>query len=281
VSASVDRIVQHAYSRIVHLVITDLDGTLLDHSTYAYDDALPALELLRRRNVPVVFCTSKTRAETEVWREVLRNLDPFIVENGGAVFVPSDYFPVPTRCPVRRGDYDVLELGAPYRELTGALHLASSRSGCRVRGFGDMSVDEVAAACQMSVDAARLAKQREYDEPFLILDADRAGPLLDAIRATGKRWTRGGRFYHIVGDSDKAAAVRLVVERFKTIDPEVRVVGLGDGLNDAPFLNLVDVSFLLRSPSLEQLRSAVPNGIATAQPGPRGWNEAILSVFGA
>ncbi len=278
--ASVDRAVRHAYPGIVHLVITDLDGTLLDRSTYAYDDALPALELLRRRKIPVVFCTSKTCAETEMWREVLRNRDPFIVENGGAVFVPSGYFPVPARCTVRRGDYDVLELGAPYPELTGALRLASSRSGCRVRGFGDMSVDQIASACQMSVDAARLARQREYDEPFLILNADRTGQLLDAIRTTGKRWTRGGRFYHIVGDSDKGAAARLVVERFKTIDPEVRVVGLGDGLNDASFLNLADIPFLVRSPSLEQLRSAVPNGIATEQPGPKGWNEAILSVFG-
>ncbi len=113
----------------------------------------------------------------------------------------------------------------------------------------------------MSVDTARLARQREYDEPFLILDADRTGQLLDAIRATGKRWTRGGRFYHIVGDSDKAAAARLVIERFKTIDPEVRVIGLGDGLNDASFLNLADIPFLLRSPSLEQLQSAVPTGM--------------------
>ena len=57
-------------------------------------------------------------------------------------------------------------------------------------------------------------------------------------------------------------------------------VGLGDGPNDAAFLNLVDFAVLIRSPLLDGLVAQVPRGIATEFPGLRGWNEAILKIAG-
>ena len=42
---------------------TDLDGTLLDHATYKWTRARRALTTLRRRGIPLVIVTSKTRAE--------------------------------------------------------------------------------------------------------------------------------------------------------------------------------------------------------------------------
>jgi len=47
------------------VIFTDLDGTLLDAETYSYEAARPALAMLKKRQIPVVLCTSKTRAETE------------------------------------------------------------------------------------------------------------------------------------------------------------------------------------------------------------------------
>lgn len=47
------------------VVFSDLDGALLDHETYEFDAARPALDRLRRDGVPLVLCTSKTRAEVE------------------------------------------------------------------------------------------------------------------------------------------------------------------------------------------------------------------------
>ena len=45
------------------VIFTDLDGTLLDHENYSFRMALPALDLLRRRGVPVVPVSSKTAPE--------------------------------------------------------------------------------------------------------------------------------------------------------------------------------------------------------------------------
>ena len=75
------------------VVFSDLDGTLLDHDTYSFDAARPALERLRVDGVPLILCTSKTRAEIAPLRRALGNTHPFISENGGAVFIPAGYFP--------------------------------------------------------------------------------------------------------------------------------------------------------------------------------------------
>jgi mannosyl-3-phosphoglycerate phosphatase len=68
------------------LVFSDLDGTLLDHDTYSFETARPALAELKERGIPLVLATSKTRAETESVRSALGNRHPFVVENGGAVY---------------------------------------------------------------------------------------------------------------------------------------------------------------------------------------------------
>ena len=69
------------------VLFTDLDGTLLDER-YRAGAAAPALARLRSVSVPVVFCSSKTRAEQEPLRRRHRVGGPFIVENGSAVLIP-------------------------------------------------------------------------------------------------------------------------------------------------------------------------------------------------
>jgi len=74
------------------VVISDLDGTLLDPESYSFDAALPALELLRAKGIPLVLCSSKTRREIEVYRQRLGNREPFIFENGGGICLPKGCF---------------------------------------------------------------------------------------------------------------------------------------------------------------------------------------------
>lgn len=42
------------------IVFTDLDGTLLDHDTYGFEPARPALAMLARKKIPVTLNSSKT-----------------------------------------------------------------------------------------------------------------------------------------------------------------------------------------------------------------------------
>ena len=263
------------------VIFTDLDGTLLDGETYSWEAARPALDRLRHLGIPWVPVTSKTRAETEWWRERFSHCHPFIVENGGAVFISQDYFPFVPERTVTRDGFHVIELGIPYERLTGALASASRASGCPVRGFGAMNAEEVAERCGLPLAHARLARRREYDEPFLVLDPAKADSLAAAIEALGFHCTCGGRFWHILGRSDKAEAVRRLAELFRRVHTEIRTIGLGDGLNDASFLNTVDIPILIRSAQSAELQKLVPRGRATACPGPEGWNQAVIHLIGA
>lgn len=262
------------------VIFTDLDGTLLDHNTYSWEAARPALDRLRQQGVPWILVTSKTRAEVEFWRRRLENVHPFIVENGGGAFVPVGYFPFATRGGNRRDSYEVIEWGMPYERLVAALQKASQTSHCRVRGFHEMTPEEVARLCNLPLEQAVLAKQREYDEPFVVLDPDRASALTAAIEDLGCRSTRGGRFWHILGASDKALAVEAISVLFEQSNAQVRTIGLGDGLNDASFLNVVTAPVLIRSTQVAELKLRVPRGAVTEHPGPKGWNEAVLALIG-
>ncbi len=131
----------------------------------------------------------------------------------------------------------------------------------------------------MPLEQAVLAKRREYDEPFLVLDPDRAGALAAAIEDRGKQSTRGGRFWHILGANDKALAVGALRALFERGNAPVRTIGLGDGLNDVSFLNVVDAPMLIRSAQVAELQARVPRGVVTDRPGPAGWNAAILALI--
>jgi mannosyl-3-phosphoglycerate phosphatase len=260
------------------VIITDLDGTLLD-ADFSFEAAVPALDLLKRLHVPLVLCTSKTRAEVEFIRRQLGNNDPFIVENGGALYIPNGCIPLKFNAAVRRGDCIVIEFGDPYPELVRSIARASTKSGCTVRGFHQMSVREISGTCKMPEALARLAKLREYDEPFMILDGDPAN-LIAGIEGEKKRCTRGGNFYHILGANDKAHCVNLLIYYYRLAFERVQTIGLGDGLNDAGFLRSVDFPLILESSASNELKAAVPRGeVCAGGTGPKAWNAAVLNII--
>jgi mannosyl-3-phosphoglycerate phosphatase len=265
---------------VTRILFTDLDGTLLHPHTYSTDPARPALDALKRLGVPVIFCTSKTRPEVELWRERIGNTDPFIVENGGAIYVPRGYFRFPLAGTRRRDGYDVIECGTPYAELVATLKAAAAESGCGVLGFHEMSLADVAVRSLLPVRQAELARQREYDEPFEVLGPWGTHQLLDAIERRGKHWTRGDRFYHIIGDNSKAGAVRRLAALYARAFGELTIIGVGNAHNDTDVLRAVDVPIIIQSRFATALRRAVPHAIVTRAPGPEGWNDAVLEALG-
>ncbi|HSW51881.1 MAG TPA: mannosyl-3-phosphoglycerate phosphatase, partial [Sulfuricaulis sp.] len=61
------------------LVFSDMDGCLLDHHTYEWEPARPAIDTLKRFHIPLVLTTSKTRAEVEYWQRLIGLHEPAIV----------------------------------------------------------------------------------------------------------------------------------------------------------------------------------------------------------
>jgi mannosyl-3-phosphoglycerate phosphatase len=263
------------------IVFSDLDGTLLDHRTYSFEPARPALEALRESGVPLVLCTSKTRLETEHWRRALANVHPFIVENGGAVFVPEAYFGPETEFDKRAGGYGILEFGRPYAELRQALERIRASTGLPLRGFGDMTVEEIADRAGFSRQDAARAAAREYDEPFTGVEDAGLPRVVREAAALGLQVVSGGRFHHLVGGNDKGRAVRAIRALYEVSRGPVRTVGLGDSANDVPMLFSVDVPILVRRPDGGHLDATHLAGLVIAPyAGPEGWREAVLRVLG-
>ncbi len=267
------------------VVFTDLDGTLLDHETYSYSAAQKALDLVERQRIPLILCSSKTRAEMELIQTDLRLRHPFISENGGAIFMPRAYFPFTPEGTRSVEGYVAIEFGAPYWQLVEALHRISAELGIRVVGFSDMSVEEVTQDCKLSPMEARLAKLREYDEPFRILGSSPAArsKLLDALHEAGLRCTKGGRYYHVTGVTDKGLAIRKLKSLYAQAWGDVLTVGLGDSLNDLPLLQEVDIPIVVRNPAAgaaTRLLRKIPTARISSAPGPRGWSEMVLEVVG-
>ena len=287
------------------VIFTDLDGTLLHPKDYSFTDASEALALIKKEKVPLVFTTSKTRAEVERLRRELGNTAPFITENGGGVFIPKGYFPFDSHgesAGVDNGAYETFTLGTPYYEIRESFLVLRDALGVGVRGFGDMSVEEVARMTGLSPEGARLAMDRDFDEPFVFTkgsgadlnsknkdkdkdgnkDGDEGGDrvaFLEAIRARGLNWTRG-RFHHILGPHDKAAAVSLLMERFKRFYGNIRTLGLGDGLNDLEMLSIVDSAVLVQKTDGAYEPMDVANLKRAEGVGPGGWNRAVLEFLG-
>ncbi len=266
------------------LIFTDLDGSLLDKADYSYAGAKPALNRIARLGIPLIIASSKTRAEIEVLQRELGVTAPFIVENGGGIFFPDAERKPAVGVDARCGGVDeVVTLGVPYVRIRSFLE-GLPRS-IRVRGFGDMTDREVAAASDLTLERAALAKKRDFTEPFLIEEPSVLPALTERAEQAELRVVRGGRFYHLTGaGQDKGLAVRIVRERFaKRQGGPAVAIGLGDSENDLPLLAAVDVPVLIPQPDGSPPHIDLPGLIHADEPGSRGWNGAVqrlLDQFG-
>lgn len=265
------------------VVFTDLDGSLLDSDGYSAAAARPALAALARRRIPLVPCTSKTRAELEALRPVLGVRAPMIVENGGAVVIPAGYFSAEGARAAPSGDPVVVPLGVARRRLVASLAEIARETGIRLRGFSDMEPGEVALLTGLEQDDALRAMTRDYDEPF-VMEGDGLGAqaVARAAAARGLRCSRGGRFWHLTGQTDKGRALRVLLGLFRARGREPSTVGLGDAENDAPMLLAVDRPILVPRPDGRvdpALRRRLPAADVAPAPGPAGWNRAVLAVL--
>ncbi len=263
------------------VVFSDLDGTLLDHRSYSFETARPALRLLRERGIPLVICTSKTRAEVEPIRSALGNPDPFVVENGGAAFIPEGYFgrtPAPAR---KEAGYLAIEFGAPYPQLRELILKLRQRLPGQIRAFGDLTAQDVSDLTGLSRQEAELAKKREYDEPFLLSDTSSLVIIREEAEAAGLKVTEGGRFFHLTGDNDKGKAVRSLRRLYaEAAGRPPKTIGLGDSPNDLPLLENVDFPVLVQKPGGRYDPSVrLSHLIRAPGEGPDGWREAVLDLL--
>jgi mannosyl-3-phosphoglycerate phosphatase len=269
---------------IKKVVFTDIDGTLTDIETGELGEVKDLIRSLKNRNIPVILCSAKTRAEQIKIRRELGLTEPFIVENGGAIVIPKDYFGSLSDMPNHKEvkEYDIIELGKPAREIR--LKLLNIRNQFKFKfiGVADLSIESLCHLTDMPPASARRMAQREYGETILQIDRRQQRRFAKLAEQSGLKTIYGGRFFDVTIGNDKGKAVGIMMNLYKKkyYKDNVKFFGVGDSQNDSTMLRLMDVPMLVQGPEGTWSNLNVKNIIKIPAIGPNGWKFAYNKVMG-
>ena len=225
------------------IVFADIDS-VPPVSLFDRGDRLAAvLETLAMRRITLVICSRRTRAEVESIRQDLGIFHPFVCENGAAAFVPERYFGSDPENTRKVGGYQAIEFGSPYEQVVDTVRRVADRLGLRVQGFHDMSVEQVSREYGLSLLEARLAKLREYSEPFRLLAANPVAEyrLLKALGSAGLTCVTLGPFHHAGTVPGAGAAVAVLTTLYRLAFGAIVTAAVGSGALPADIAPKVDL----------------------------------------
>lgn len=249
------------------VVLTDLDGTLLEPDGSLRPEARRALAELVRAGIAVCPVTSKTVAEIELILAVLGIVCAAGYENGAGIRLPDGTVePTPDAVPV-----------ATLREVLDRLR---RRVGAPVRSLDELDDAELSSLTGLSGPALAAARRRRATLP-LVVDAAHDDDLRAALPADPPiRLVRGNRFLHMQGRHDKADLVPRLLELTGRTSDEA--AACGDAPNDAGLLAAVATRIIIPSeagPHPELLRR-FPDALVAPHPHGRGWAAAVSALVG-
>ena len=222
-------------------IVTDVDGTLMDHS-YDLNPAKETIKWLKKLSIPVILCTSKTAAEVEVIRKDLDLTDPFIVENGAAIY--GDCF--------SKLNGKII-LGEKYEILEDILNILSKDINYPLIPLNNLSDYEATELTGLSGNSLTLMRDRHWSMPFLNPPDSLEEKLKNVCKKYKVLTFRGNRMSHLLSiRSDKGKAINEIKKYFK--NPNIKVVGLGDSPNDLPLLMNSDYKIVIPGPNGANLR---------------------------
>ncbi|HVH29701.1 MAG TPA: hypothetical protein VM818_23300 [Vicinamibacterales bacterium] len=263
------------------VVVTDVEKRV-----FGSPESADALDFLATRAIPLVINASRTRAEIERLHHTLHIVTPFISENGAALFLPQGCLPfVPHQA--RRGmSGDVIDFGLPYAQVVDILRRTARQHHVEIVKFADLSIEEVSRELDVSLAEARLAKLREYSELFRIVHETEAvrHRLVASLHRQGLRCRPTGCHYVVTAAPDRADSVRTLRAMWKRASKDPLVIGLGDTLDDVPWLRQVDIPVIVQTDGEEVTRkmlASLPHAHVTRRHGPTGWSEAVFYLLGA
>lgn len=249
------------------MIVTDLDGSLLDHHDYNWDAASEWLARLKQQAIPVVFCSSKTAAEMiPLQKRLGLSGTPFIAENGA--FIAFDGEQIAAEEP-----------GEHYLALCRSLK--TLQPTFRFAGFHDFSDAEVARFTGLTLAEASQSRLRDASEVILWRDdSEKLEDFRMALAEHNLALTQGGRFWHVMpAGCGKGIALQQLQQHLEQRSGEKRTtLGLGDGPNDVPMLEQVDYAVVIKGFSKTPViltRRDQQNVYHTAHAGPLGWREGL------
>ena len=276
----------------VAIVSTDMDGTLLDHHDYSWQAASSAISRLQKNDIPIIFNTSKTESESRALQNETGIDDALIVENGSALLIKNldpnivENIQHPAhQAPeiIRTGQEWKIIFGSSREHLLDEIHTLRKKYSYPFEGFSDWSIEYISEQTGLKTAYAELSAQKQFSEPFIWNgDKELLGDFINKVEQKGLKITKGGRFYHVMGQTDKARPLLWLKQYFLNFETGVcpKLICLGDNQNDIQMLEIADFPVCIKSPvsdypSLETDKQV----IYTELYGSEGWNQAIQSIL--
>ncbi|MBL1142469.1 MAG: HAD-IIB family hydrolase [Proteobacteria bacterium] len=252
------------------IIISDLDGTLLDHENYQFEAARPALEEIKQKNIPLILNSSKTAAEIIHIRETLDNYFPFVVENGAGIYLP-----------VANNEYEIISFGKDRKEILAVLKTIRKQQNILFTGFNDMNSNELMSCTGLSEKQAVLAMQRDFTEPLQWQDNQQQWNLFcTELNKAELTFAKGGRFITVSAKVDKGQSIDWLRNYYKEqFNSSSIVIALGDSENDKEMLENADYSILVKSPAHGFPEIDADNLMRTKEYGPQGWNNSLIRLL--
>jgi mannosyl-3-phosphoglycerate phosphatase family protein len=255
------------------LLITDLDGTFLNHHDYSYGACVPTLEKLACSDIPVIFNTSKTYSETIGLQQQLNINAPFIVENGSALFLPLNQFPAePVENAVKRDNFWQIVIGETIENIHEKLKAITKDIPDLVL-LSQSTPEQISILTGLDNKQAINAINREFSEPLLLKnDKNFSDGFFKKVTESGLTTLQGGRFLHVLGNCNKGTAIELLTSFY---EQPVKTMALGDSANDAAMLLHADIAVAVNAPGNHSLLELVSPSYITELEAPAGWVEGI------
>ena len=204
-------------------IVSDVDGTLMDH-LYDLTPAKETIAWLQKLGIPVILCTSKTKSEVKIIRNDLNLKDPYIVENGGAIY--GEY---------SDGKEWEIILGKSYTILEKILDNLSENINFKLRPLNSLSDDEAKNLTGLEGESLNLMRDRHWSMPFLNPPEHFEADLKKLCEIYDVDIFRGNRMSHLLSKkSNKGIAIKKLLSQNKNFN--VQIIGLGDSPNDLPLL---------------------------------------------
>tara|TARA_Y100000766_G_scaffold283366_1_gene298792 strand:- start:847 stop:1644 length:798 start_codon:yes stop_codon:yes gene_type:complete len=251
-------------------VVSDVDGTLMDHS-YDLTPAKETIKTLQALCIPVILCTSKTASEVKIIRNELNLKDPYIVENGAAIYGES----------LTRTNGQII-LGERYEILEEILNAISKEIGYDLIPLNNLSDKEATKLTGLKGDSLTLMRDRHWSMPFLNPPDSLNKKISICCNNFNVEVFRGNRMSHLLSiNSNKGKAINQL-KKYSN-NSNIKIIGLGDSPNDLPLLINSDFKIVIPSkygPNLnllDQLKDY--NFILAEKPNGYGWKDEINKLL--
>ncbi len=251
-------------------VVSDVDGTLMDHS-YDLTPAKETIKILQKLSIPVILCTSKTASEVQVIRKELNLTDPYIVENGAAIYGES----------LKKVNGEII-LGKKYEFLEEILNFISKEIDYKLIPLNNLTDQEATQLTGLKGNSLNLMRDRHWSMPFL----NPPSFLEEKIKKCSKKFKvdifKGNRMSHLLStNSNKGKAIKAL-KKYSNIQ-NIEIIGLGDSPNDLPLLLNSDIRIVIPGkdgPNLnliDQLEDL--EFILASEPNGYGWKNEINKLI--